>query len=373
MAYRLIRFASFLAMGMALSASAAVKQQSWGNGPNGEPVKLYTLRVGTLSVELTNYGARIVRIDAPDRNGNVADITLGYNNLQQYEADPKDYFGAVVGRYGNRIARGAYTLEGKTFHAPQNNNGNMLHGGTLGFDKKVWSGKVAGPQSVEFTLVSPDGDMGFPGELTANVRYTLSGKSLKLEYSATTTRPTVVNLTNHAYFNLAGEGSGTILDQKLRIDASQITPVVTGLIPTGKLMPVAGTPFDFTKSTAIGERIDADDEQLKIGQGYDHNFVLNGKMGVLHEAAFAEDPTSGRTLHIETTEPGIQFYSGNFLNGSVTGTSGKAYELHGGFALETQHFPDSPNEPAFPSTTLRPGQQYHSTTVLTFGVASAAK
>lgn len=349
-------------------AQAAVHSEPWGTGPDGKPVELFILKDSGIRVALTNYGARIVSIDTPDRAGHEADIVLGYNNLAQYVNDPKDYFGATVGRYGNRIAHGTFSLDGQTYHVPLNNNGNALHGGTVGFSSKVWEAKIEGPRSVEFTLVSPDGDMGFPGALTAHVRFTLDGKSLRLEYSATTTKTTVINLTNHAYFNLAGEGSGDILAQRLRLNADRITPVSVGLIPTGALNPVAGTPFDFRQLTPIGERIDADNEQLKLAGGYDHNFVLNGTSGTLHQAAYAEDPVSGRTLDIETTEPGVQFYSGNFLSGAVTGTSGHSYKKHDGFALETQHFPDSPNQPSFPSTTLRPGQQWHSTTVLTFGV-----
>ena len=358
-----------LLMAVPLCAQSAVQSKPWGAGPDGKPVELFTLSDSGITVTLTNYGARIVSIEAPDRAGNDADIVLGYNNLAQYVNDPKDYFGATVGRYGNRIAHGAFSLDGQTYHVPLNNNGNALHGGTEGFSSKVWQAKIVGPRSVEFTLVSPDGDMGFPGTLTAHVRFMLEGKHLRLNYSATTTRTTVINLTNHAYFNLDGEGSGTILGQRLRLDADRITPVAAGLIPTGALQPVAGTPFDFRKATPIGERIEANNEQLKLAGGYDHNFVLNGAAGTLHGAAYAEDPVSGRTLTIQTTEPGVQFYSGNFLSGAVTGTSGHPYKQHDGFALETQHFPDSPNQPSFPSTTLRPGQQWHSTTVLTFGVA----
>ena len=270
------------------------------------------------------------------------------------------------GRYGNRIAKGAFSVDGKPYQTPLNNNGNMLHGGTMGFDHKVWTAKPL-PSGVEMTLVSPDGDMGFPGELTAHVRYTLKGSALRIEYSATTTKATPVNLTNHSYFNLAGDGQGTILDAMVNIDADRYTPVDAGLIPTGKLDPVAGTPFDFRTSMKLGARLNDDNEQLKLAGGYDHNFVLNGRAG-MHLAAEVYDPGSGRTLTVTTTEPGVQFYSGNFLDGTAKGKYGVTYQKYAGLCLETQHFPDSPNEPAFPTTVLKPGQTLHSTTVFTFGV-----
>lgn len=309
------------------SANASVKTQDWGKGPMGQQAKLITLESLSLRVQLTNYGARIVSVDAPDKNGKRADVVLGYANLNQYINDPKDYFGAIVGRYGNRIAKGTFSIHGHTYHIPPNNNGNALHGGPEGFSTKMWS-VTTGMDSAEFMLVSPHEDMGFPGKLTAHVRYTLHGSRLDIEYSAQTTKTTVVNLTNHAYFNLAGEGSGDVLQQRLRLDADRYTPVDDALIPEGNLPEVAATPFDFRKLTAIGERIGADDTQLKRASGYDHNWVLNGRMGVLHEAAYAEDPVSGRTLTVLTTEPGEQFYSGNFLNGSVKGYSGMAYQQH---------------------------------------------
>jgi aldose 1-epimerase len=341
---------------------------AWGNTASGQPVEIYTLKDDTLNVRITTFGARVVSVEAPDRNGVKADVVLGYKDVAQYEADKSTYFGSIVGRYGNRIAKGTFSIDGKTFHAPLNNNGNMLHGGTVGFDHKVWTAKTI-PNGVEMTLVSPDGDMGFPGELTAHVRYTLAAGSLRIDYSATTTKPTVVNLTNHTYFNLGGEGHGTILDETLMMPASRYTPIDAGLIPTGELAPVEGTPFDFRKATAIGERIGAKNEQLKLAGGYDHNFVLDGASnGALKLAAKALDPASGRTLTVMTTQPGVQFYSGNFLDGTETGISGVKYVQHAGFCLETQHFPDSPNQPKFPSTILRPGTTMHSTTVFTFGV-----
>lgn len=368
---RLARLAplAFLASAASL-AHGAVSTSPWGKTTAGEAAELYTLSDAELTVRITNYGAHIVSIEAPDRAGHKADVVLGFKELAGYE-DPKNtaYFGAIVGRYGNRIAKGTFTLDGATYHAPLNNNGNSLHGGTTGFDHKVWTGKPV-QNGVELTLVSPDGDMGYPGQLTARVRYTLQGKSLHIQYTATTTKATVLNLTNHSYFNLGGEASGTILKQVLTLPADRYTPVDVTLIPTGQLAPVEGTPFDFRQPTAIGARIDQDQEQLKLGGGYDHNFVLNGSGGGsgLHLAAKALDPESGRTLTVTTTQPGVQFYSGNFLDGTLTGISGASYPKHAGFCLETQHFPDSPNQPSFPSTTLRPGQTFHSETVFTFDV-----
>lgn len=349
-------------------AKGSVAAAPWGNSSSGQPVELYTLADSELKVRITTYGAHIVSIQAPDRNGKDADVVLGYKDLAGYLADQKTYMGSVVGRYGNRIAKGTFTLDGTTYRIPTNDHGNALHGGTEGFDRKVWTGHPL-RNGVELTLVSPDRDMGFPGQLTARVRYTLDGKSLRIAYSASTTKPTVVNLTNHTYFNLAGEGSGSILKQRVTLSADRYTPVHATLIPTGQLAPVAGTPLDFRQPTAIGERIEQTHEQLKIAGGYDHNFVLNNSGGTgLHLAAHVEDPESGRTLTVTTTEPGVQFYSGNFLDGSATGASGTPHLKHAGFCLETQHFPDSPNQPNFPSTTLSPGQTMHSETVFTFGV-----
>lgn len=353
----------------AASAHAEVHKTSWGKTPAGEPVDLYTISDGSLTVSITNYGAHVVTIEAPDRQGHKADVVLGFKDLAGYE-DPKNttYMGAIVGRYGNRIKQGKFTIDGHQYSVPPNDHGiNALHGGTTGFDKKVWQAHEI-PNGVELTLVSPDGDMGFPGKLTAHVKYTVSGSSLHIDYTATTDKPTVVNLTNHSYFNLAGEGSGTILDQQLMIAADKFTPIDAGLIPTGQLAPVAGTPLDFRQPHAIGERIHTPNEQLKLAGGYDHNFVLTNAGPAMHLVAKAHDPKSGRTLEVTSTEPGVQFYSGNFLDGTLTGRSGVKYVKHAGFCLETQHFPDSPNEPSFPSTVLRPGQTMHSSTVFTFGV-----
>jgi aldose 1-epimerase len=345
---------------------AQVTKAPWGTH-DGHAVELYTLTDKDLTVAITNYGAHVVSIQAPGRDGTRADVVLGFKDLAGYEADTKTYMGSIVGRYGNRLAKGTFALDGKTFHVPLNNNGNALHGGPEGFDRKVWTAKII-PGGIELTLISPDGDMGFPGTLTVHVRYTLHANSLHIDYAATTDKDTVVNLTNHSYFNLAGESSGTILDQKIMLNADRYTPIDAVLIPTGPLAPVSGTPFDFRKSTAIGERINADNEQLKLAGGYDHNFVLDGSGPGLHLVAEANDPVSGRTLTVQTTEPGVQFYSGNFLDGTLTGIGGKLYVQHAGFCLETQHFPDSPNHPAYPSTELKPGQMMHSSTVFTFGV-----
>jgi aldose 1-epimerase len=279
----------------------------------------------------------------------------------------------VAGRYANRIGKASFTLDGKTYTLAKNDGGiNTLHGGRKGFDKYVWKARpvtsTSGP-TIVLTHVSPDGDEGFPGTLTATVTYTWTNDDeLKIHYHATTDKPTVLNLTNHSYFNLAGAGNGDILGEQMQIFADRTTPVAKGLIPTGELRPVAGTPFDFSKPTAIGARIDANDEQLKLAGGYDHNFVVNGQAGTLRPAAHVMDPTSGRTLDVSTTEPGVQFYTGNFLDGSITGKGGKSYGRRAGFCLETQHFPDSPNQPKFPSTVLRPGQRYDTTTVYKFGV-----
>jgi len=339
----------------------------WGHTADGTAVPIYTLTDGQIEVRVTAYGAHLVSVKAPDRAGKMADVVLGYDTLDTYLIRPNPFIGAIVGRYGNRIAKGQFTLDGKTYQIPLNNGPNALHGGPKGFDQYVWQSKEV-PGGVEFTFVSPDGDMGFPGTMTATVRYTLKGTTLHIEYTATTDKATVVNLTNHAYFNLHGDDQGNNLDQKMEINADRYTPVDATLIPTGELAPVAGTPLDFRKAEVIGARINADFAQLKIAGGYDHNWVLNGKPGTLHLAAIVTDPVSGRTLTVETTEPGVQFYSGNFLDGSFTGRHGVKYTKHAGFCLETQHFPDSPNHPDFPSTELKPGETMHSTTTFTFGV-----
>jgi len=357
-----------LSMTTSIAAHGAVTKAPWGQLPDGTPVELYTLKSDAVEVELSTFGARVVSIKTADRAGKIADVALGYSSVDGYVKDDKTYVGSIVGRYGNRIAKGQFTLDGHTYHLPTNNGANSLHGGTVGFDRHVWKAAEI-PGGVEFTLISPDGDQGYPGTLTAHVRYTLHGEALRIDYTATTTKDTVVNLTNHTYFNLSGEGSGTILGEELTLYADRYTPVDAGLIPTGELAPVAGTPFDFTKPHVIGARIHDDNQQLKYGGGYDHNWVLQGKIGELHPAARLHDPATGRVLTVSTTEPGVQFYSGNSIPGLYTGMGGVVYQKNAGLCLETQHFPDSPNEPSWPSTELKPGQTLHSTTIFTFSVA----
>ena len=342
----------------------------WGTTKEGVAVPIYTLKSAQIEVRVMAYGAKLVSIRTPDRSGKVADVVLGYDTLEGYLNDNSTYFGGIVGRYGNRIALGKFSIDGATYHIPINNGANTLHGGPIGFDRYVWDAKEI-PNGVEFTHVSPDGDMGYPGALTAKVKYTLAGNTLRLDYSASTDKATVVNLTNHAYFILRGDDQGTILDEVLELNADRYTPVDGGLIPTGVLAPVAGTPFDFRKPEVVGARIESDSEQMKLGGGYDHNFVLNGNAGTLRLAAVMTSPESGRRLTVETTEPGIQFYSGNFLDGTFTGRHGVKYEMRTGFCLETQHFPDSPNQPNFPSTVLRPGVTRHSTTTFAFSTVKA--
>jgi aldose 1-epimerase len=350
---------------------AGVTRAPFGKLPDGTAVEAFTLRnAHGVEVRAITYGAIITSLRVPDRAGRFDDVVLGHDTLAGYVEKPA-YFGAVVGRYGNRIAKGRFTLDGKTYTLATNNGPNHLHGGVRGFDKVVWKAEpAASGAGVTFTYTSPDGEEGYPGTLTARVTYTLSDRDeLGLEYSATTDKPTVVNLTQHSYFNLAGASSGgDILGHELTIDADRFTPVDPTLIPTGELAPVAGTPFDFRKATAIGARIGQDDEQLHRGGGYDHNFVLDRPEAGLRRAVRLADPKSGRTMEIQTTEPGVQFYSGNFLDGTITGKGGTVYKYRSGLCLETQHFPDSPNHPAFPSTVLRPGKEYRSKTVLVFGV-----
>ncbi|MFP5209067.1 MAG: aldose epimerase family protein [Acidobacteriota bacterium] len=343
----------------------------WGHTEKGEAVPIYTLTSGKIEVRVTAYGARLVSIKTPDRNGKVEDIVLGYDSLQDY-LKPNPYFGAIVGRYGNRIGQGKFSIDGKHYQIPINNGPNALHGGPVGFDKHVWQSHEV-PDGVEFTHVSPDGDMGFPGKLTAKVKYTLAGNTLHIDYYATTDKPTILNLTNHAYFNLHGNDKGNVLDQEIELNADKYTPTDAGLIPTGKEDPVAGTPLDFRKLTPIGARINDNFEALKYAGGYDQNFIVNGKPGTLRLAAIAEDPVSGRKMTVDTTQPGVQFYSGNFLDGTLTGRHGIKYQKHSAFCLETQHFPDSPNHPNFPSAALRPGETFHQTTTYTFSTIGAAK
>ena len=345
-----------------------VEKQPFGKTADGTPVDLYTLTNSKgVRVAITNYGGIVVSLFTPDRNGNSGDIVLGFERLEDYlKGHP--YFGAIIGRYGNRIAKGRFTLDGVEYKLAQNNGENHLHGGLVGFDKKVWKARDfvdAEGQHLELRYASPDGEEGYPGNLDVTVTYSLNEQNqLRIDYVATTDKPTVVNLTNHSYFNLAGEGD--ILGHLLRLNADYFTPVDAGLIPTGELRPVKGTPFDFTEPTPIGARIEQDDEQLRYGRGYDHNFVLRGGGGSLAEAAEVYEPKTGRVLRVLTTEPGVQFYTGNFLDGTLRGKYGRVYHRRTGFCLETQHFPDSPNKPHFPSTVLRPGQTYRSTTIYEF-------
>ena len=343
-----------------------VTKHSFGKTPDGVAVDLYTIKSGALEAKITNYGGIVTSLKVPDRHGKAADVVLGYAALDGYLAK-SPFFGALIGRYGNRIGGAKFVLDGKTYSTPQNDGKNTLHGGAKGFDKAVWKAKEI-PHGIELTLVSPDGDAGFPGRLTTVVRYTLGGKDLKIEYSATTDKDTVVNLTSHSYFNLKGQGEGDVLQHELKLNASLYTPVDDNLIPTGELAPVAGTPFDFRKLTAIGPRIDSDNDQLKKGKGYDHNWVLDSGGGKLSEAAEVYEPTTGRVMQVWTDQPGVQFYTGNFLDGTITGKGGKVYQHRAALCLETQHFPDSPNHPKFPSTELKPGQKYHTVTIYRFSV-----
>jgi aldose 1-epimerase len=361
-------------LGVAMTAEAGthIERKSWGTTPDGRTVELFTLtREGAPTVAVTSWGAYVVSIAVPDREGAVADVTLGYGSLAGYLED-QSFLGAVVGRYANRIAEGRFSLGGRTYELARNNGPNHLHGGPKGFGRRLWTPRVvAGPEgdALELTYVSADGEEGYPGTLTATVVYSLTAEGgLRLDYSATTDATTIVNLTNHTYFNLAGEGSGDVLGHEMQIESDAFTPVDETLIPTGEIRSVEGTPFDFREPRALGARIDAPDPQLRVGGGYDHNFVLRGTPGELRRVARVHEPESGRVLEVLTTQPGIQLYSGNFLDGTIVGKSGRPYEKRSGFCLETQHYPDSPNQPDFPSVVLEPGERYEETTVFRFGV-----
>jgi aldose 1-epimerase len=360
-----------------LVAAAAVTQSAFGTTPDGKTVDVFTLtNARGIEVRIITYGAAIASIKVPDRDGRFDDIVTGFDTLDGYIRQSQ-YFGVTVGRYANRIANARLTLDGVTYALAANDGTNHLHGGRRGFDRAVWTGTPFERDrnvGVRLTLRSPDGDEGYPGNLNVSVTYTLTPRDeLIVDYTATADRSTPVNLTNHSYFNLAGEGRGDILQHVLTIDADRYTPTNDTQIPTGELAPVAGTPFDFRRPTPIGARIDADDEQIRRGRGYDHNFVLNGSRGTAsttrpRHAARLVDPTSGRTLDVATTEPGLQLYSGNYLDGTAVGKGGHAYGRRTAVCLETQHFPDSPHHANFPSTILHPGETFRSTTILTFGV-----
>jgi aldose 1-epimerase len=353
-----------------------VFRAAWGHASNGEPVDIYALRNQKgMEVRISTYGATITSLTAPDRMGRFANVVLGFNSFDAYQnrayRRESPYFGAVIGRYANRIAKGQLPLNDKTVTLAINNPPNHLHGGMKGFDKVVWNetttDKLDRP-SVAFAHESKDGEEGYPGNLRVNVTYSLTEDALEIEYQAMSDQDTIINLTNHSYFNLKGAGEGDILQHVLRLNADRFTPVNAALIPTGELRPVAGTPFDFREPTAIGARIDEKDEQLLIAKGYDENFVLSGSEGTLKLAATLGEPQTGRSLEVWTTEPGLQLYSGNFLRGDLSDHNGGPFVSHGGLCLETQHFPDSPNHPDFPSTLLKRGETFSSRTIYRFGV-----
>ena len=356
--------ASIVLVGQAMAA-VTVKKSDFGKLPDGSAVALFTVTNSKgAEARIITWGGILVSLKVPDRKGTLGDVVLGHDSLADYQADTGTYFGALIGRYANRIGNAQFSLNGKTYKLPANDSKNSLHGGTKGFDKRNWTGREV-PGGVELTYVSKDGEEGYPGTLTAVVTYSLTEDNhLRIHYTATTDKDTIVNLTNHSYWNLRGDGD--ILANQLTINADRYTPVDAGLIPTGELKSVQGTPFDFRKATAVGARIEQSDPQLKLGRGYDHNWVLNRSGEGMQLAARVEEPTSGRVMEVYTDQPGIQFYTGNFLNGSVKGKGGKAANLRTALCLETQHFPDSPNKPSFPSVVLKPGARYDTTTEFRF-------
>jgi len=352
------------------SSTNGITRQPFGTTKEGTPVDLYTLRNSQgVEAKICNYGGIVVSLKVPDRNGQMGDVVLGYDTLAEYIKETP-YFGALIGRYGNRIAKGKFILDGKQYTLATNNGPNALHGGIKGFDKVVWEAKPvqgkSGP-ALQLHYLSKDGEEGYPGNLNVTATYTLTkDNGLRLDYSATTDKDTVLNLTQHSYFNLAGKGD--VLGHEVMMPADRFTPVDATLIPTGELRPVKGTPFDFTTPTAIGARITQADEQLKFGNGYDHNWVFNKRIGKLTLLARVTEPTSGRVLEVRSTEPGLQFYSGNFLDGTLTGKEHKVYNFRNGFCMEPQHYPDSPNHPNFPSVVLKPGAVYKNTIIYRFSV-----
>ncbi|HZJ19241.1 MAG TPA: aldose epimerase family protein [Pricia sp.] len=350
------------------TVQTSLKDSDFDTKVDGKPVKLYWLKNGDLQMAMTNYGGRIVGLWTPDKNGKMTDVIIGRGSIKAYVDGPESYFGATIGRVGNRIAKGKFKVEGKEYSIKPNNNANALHGGENGFQDKVWDADQTNDYTLVLHYTSPDGEEGFPGELDAKVTYSLiDDHTLKIEYEATTDKTTVVNLTNHSYFNLNGEDSGSILDHKMQIFAEEFTPVDEGLIPIGELKKVEETPFDFTSPHTIGERIDMDNEQLKFGGGYDHNFVLGSQRGNgMNYAAKAVGDQSGILMQVYTEEPGVQFYTGNFMDSKNALKSGAKDDNRTAFCLETQHFPDAPNHPDFPSIELKPGDTYHTVTEYSF-------
>jgi len=368
--------AALILLACAIPSSAAIKvtRVPFGKTKDGTPVEIYTLTNSTgMEARVITYGGRIVSLKTPDRKGVMGDVVLGFDSLDGYIANPSPFFGALIGRYANRIGHAQFTLDGVVYKLEKNDGDNSLHGGSHGFDKAVWTARELPNSALELSYSSKDGEEGYPGNLQARAVYRLTDTNeLGIDYSATTDKDTVVNLTNHSYFNL--KGNGDILGHVVTLYADSYTPVDAGLIPTGELRPVNGTPFDFRKPTAIGARIEQDDEQLKLGHGYDHNWVLTPRKVVsVGLAARVDDPTTGRVLEVLTTEPGIQFYTGNFLDGTIKGKGGKVYGRRSGLCLETQHFPDSPNKPKFLSTELKPGESFRSTTVFRFSTTTQAR
>ena len=352
-------------------SAKSIPMEPFGKTPDGQQASLYTLRNQSgMEVKITNYGGTVTSVKVKDRHNNFGDVVLGFNSIDGYVAKTNTaYFGAIIGRYANRLARGTFTLDGHEYHVPTNDGPNSLHGGTRGFDKRIWQAKdvssAKGP-TLELQYLSHDGEEGFPGNLSVTVRYSVTERNeLLIDYLATTDKDTVLNLTNHSYFNLSGPGSGDILNHKVTLAADKFTPIDATLIPTGEIQSVAGTPFDFRKPTAVGARINDDNQQLKLAKGYDHNFVLTRSGHSLVMAAKVEDPNSGRVLEVFTTQPSIQFYSGNFLNGAVSGIGG-TYNFRSALCLETQHYPDSPNHSNFPSVVLHPKESFHQTTIYRF-------
>jgi len=369
MKLRVVYLVVVLFVCVAFAHAQRIEKTSFGTA-DGQPIDLYTItnRNG-LEAKITNFGGILVSLKVPDRSRKFADVVLGFNDLDSY-LKPHPSFGTVVGRFANRIAKGRFTLNGVEYKLAINNGENHLHGGIKGFDDVVWTAEghySRAGYGVRMTYLSKDGEEGYPGNLQVTMLYTLTDTNeLRIEYTATTDKDTVINLTHHSYFNLKGEGSGDILTHRLKLNAARFTPTDAGSIPTGELREVAGTPFNFLTPTPIGSRINQDDEQLKFGNGYDHNFVINGRMGTLRQAAVVSEPGSGRVMEVWTTEPGLQLYTGNFLDGTLIGKSGKPYHRRHGFCLETQHYPDSPNKPNFPTTTLKRGATFRSTTIYRF-------